>query len=286
MLNIYSDSSQLALKYIKDTEASIHNVIIMTDDFNIRDSRYDPIYSFHSIDSDSLFDISDSFSLNISNPIENVLTRYSDNNHNANSVLDLVFLCLSSPEFNQHYIHPNWRMSSDHTPITIKVSICEERILLLWHLLAKESDEEKQFIKDDILIIKNSNIFFISNAETLKEVVHRLASKVEELWQRNLKAIKITRYSKAWWNNECRLSLDKYQAYQSLENWCSFKSTVKKKKSFLWWKNRRNCKQEVQHMGTYELGQKTKTSCDWSYSIWRTFMYWAQRSLDCFTQFL
>ena len=131
MLNIYSDSSQLALKYIKDTEASIHNVIIMTDDFNIRDSRYDPIYSFHSIDSDSLFDISDSFSLNISNPIENVLTRYSDNNHNANSVLDLVFLCLSSPEFNQHYIHPNWRMSSDHTPITIKVFIHEERISLL-----------------------------------------------------------------------------------------------------------------------------------------------------------
>ena len=39
MLNIYSNFSQSTLKYLKDTEASIHNVIIMTDDFNIRDSK-------------------------------------------------------------------------------------------------------------------------------------------------------------------------------------------------------------------------------------------------------
>ena len=230
MLNVYSDSSQLALKYLKDTKASIYNVIIMTGDFNIRDSRWDPSYSFHSIHSDSLFDISDSFSLNISNPIENVSTRYSDNDHNANSVLDLVFLCPSFPEFNQHCIHSDWRMSSDHAPITIEVSICEERISLSWRSLAKGSNEEKQFIKDIILIIKNLNTSFILNAETLEEVVHRLASKVEESWQRNLKAVKITRHSKAWWNDECQLSLDKYWAYQSLENWCSFKITIKKTK--------------------------------------------------------
>ena len=121
-------------------------------------------------------------------------------------------------------------MSSDHAPITIEVSIHKERILLWWHLLAKGSNEKKQFIKDIILIIKNLNMFFILNTETLKEVVHWLASKVEELWQRNSKGVKITRHSKAWWNDECWLSLDKYQAYQSFENWYSFKSTVKKTK--------------------------------------------------------
>jgi len=56
-------------------------------------------------------------------------TRFSDNNHNTNSVLDLVFLCPSFSEFNQHHIHPEWRLSSDHAPITINVSIWEERIL-------------------------------------------------------------------------------------------------------------------------------------------------------------
>ena len=39
MLNIYSDSSQLALKYLKDTESNIHNIIIITGDLNIRDSK-------------------------------------------------------------------------------------------------------------------------------------------------------------------------------------------------------------------------------------------------------
>jgi len=127
ILNIYSDSSQSALKYLKDTESSIHNVIIMTGDFTIRDCRWDHYYPFHSIHSDSLFDIADSFFLDISNPIENVPTRFSDNDHNTNSVLDLVFLCPSFPEFNWYCIHPEWRLSLDHTPITIDVSIWEER---------------------------------------------------------------------------------------------------------------------------------------------------------------
>ena len=38
LINIYSDSLQSALKYLKDTEVDIHNVLIMTRDFNIRDS--------------------------------------------------------------------------------------------------------------------------------------------------------------------------------------------------------------------------------------------------------
>ena len=199
----------------------------MTGDFNIRESRWDLSHPFHSNHSNSLFDISDFFSLNISNPIEYVPTRYFNNDYNTNSVLDLVFLYPSSLEFNQHCIYPNWRMLSDHAPITIKVSICKERILLLWCLLTKGSNEKKQFIEDIILIIKNLNTSSIPNAETLKEMVHRLASKVEESWQRNLKAVKFTRHSKAWWNNECWLSFDKYWAYQSLENWHSFKNTVK-----------------------------------------------------------
>ena len=38
IINIYSDLSQSALKYLKDTKVNIPNVIIMTGDFNIRDS--------------------------------------------------------------------------------------------------------------------------------------------------------------------------------------------------------------------------------------------------------
>jgi len=95
----------------------------MTGDFNIRDSIWDPNYLFHSYNSDLLFDIADFFSLSISNPIENVPIRFSDNNNNANSVLDLVFICPSFPEFNYHVIHLDWRLSLDHALITVDILI-------------------------------------------------------------------------------------------------------------------------------------------------------------------
>jgi len=38
IMNMYSDSSHLALNYLKDTKVNIDNVLLMTGDFNIRDS--------------------------------------------------------------------------------------------------------------------------------------------------------------------------------------------------------------------------------------------------------
>ena len=38
IMNVYSDSSHTALKYLKNTEVNIDNILIMTSDFNIRDS--------------------------------------------------------------------------------------------------------------------------------------------------------------------------------------------------------------------------------------------------------
>ena len=37
-MNIYSDPAQFALKYLKDAEVVINNVLIMIGDFNIHDS--------------------------------------------------------------------------------------------------------------------------------------------------------------------------------------------------------------------------------------------------------
>ena len=37
IMNIYSDVSHSALKYLKDTEMNISNLLIMMGDFNIRD---------------------------------------------------------------------------------------------------------------------------------------------------------------------------------------------------------------------------------------------------------
>jgi len=91
-INMYSDSSQSTLKYLKDTKANINNILIMTGDFNIRDSSWDPLFLHHSSHSNILTDITDSFNLCISKPTNQISTRYSDNLNNLNLVIDLTFL--------------------------------------------------------------------------------------------------------------------------------------------------------------------------------------------------
>ena len=49
MLNIFSDNQQSALKYLKNTEVTLQNILIITRDFNIRDSIWDLSYPFHLI---------------------------------------------------------------------------------------------------------------------------------------------------------------------------------------------------------------------------------------------
>ena len=70
MINIYSDNHQSALKYLKDTEANIHNVLVMTRNFNIRNSIWDPSYTFHLVYSNNLFDIVNLFDFKLSCPIQ------------------------------------------------------------------------------------------------------------------------------------------------------------------------------------------------------------------------
>jgi len=79
LINIHSDLSQTALKYLKNTEVNINNVLIMTGDFNIRDIFWDLNFPYHSSYRDTLFDITDSFYLELSKPAEFFPTRYSDN---------------------------------------------------------------------------------------------------------------------------------------------------------------------------------------------------------------
>jgi len=43
MINIYSDSNQTALQVLWQNMVNIDNTIILTGDFNIRDSDWDPV---------------------------------------------------------------------------------------------------------------------------------------------------------------------------------------------------------------------------------------------------
>jgi len=110
-MNIYSDSSHSALKYLKDTEVNIHNLLIMTGDFNICDNLWDSSYPYHFSISNDLLIIADSFNLDLSFPTNHLLTRYLDNESNSNLVIDLMFLHSGSNKLDCYLIHLEWCLS-------------------------------------------------------------------------------------------------------------------------------------------------------------------------------
>jgi len=128
IMNVYSNSSHTALKYLKDTEVNIENVLLMIGDFNIRDSLWDSVFPFHSSVSNDLTIIADSFNLSLSTLTNSCPTRYSDTAGELNSVIDLMFLCCGSYELNCHSIHPGNCLSSDHAPLSIEIPIIEKVI--------------------------------------------------------------------------------------------------------------------------------------------------------------
>ena len=142
IMNIYSDSSNTALKYLKNTEANIDNVVLMIDDFNIRDSLWDSSFPFHSSLSGNLIMIADSFNLALSSPTNPCPTRYSNMAGESNSVINLIFLYYGSSELDQHSIIPESRLSLDHASLSVIIPLFKEVIQTLKLLLALKSKQE------------------------------------------------------------------------------------------------------------------------------------------------
>ena len=231
-MNIYFDSSHVTLKYLKDTEVNIDNVILMTGDFNIRDSLWDSSFPFHSSLSDNLIIIVDSFNLALSTLTNPCPTRYSDTVGESNSVIDLMFLRYGSSELDQHLILPDSWLSSDHTPLSIVIPIFKEIIQTAKLSLAPKSDQETTFIKDIILNFKIMDTSYIDDTKKLECLVNQLRMFINHAWTKNAKKSKISKHSKQWWTEECSCSLNNYRASRSLNNWKKFKKVVKDVKSF------------------------------------------------------
>ena len=96
IINVYSNKHQIALKYFKDAEVNIRNILVMIGDFNIRDNNWDLLNPHHSASSNILLGVADSFYLRLSTPVNQVPTQYADNSNNANLVIDLIFLWMKS----------------------------------------------------------------------------------------------------------------------------------------------------------------------------------------------
>jgi len=227
IVNIYSDSAHTALKYLKDIEVNIDNILVMTGDFNIRDSLWNSSFSYHLSISDDLLLIADSFQLALSTSTNPFSTRYSNTVGKANSTIDLMFLRCDSIKLNQHSIHSDWWLTSDHTPLSITISIANEFITTSKLSIQQNSEQENTFIKEVISVFQNLNTLNISNKECLKNMVNSLNLLINQVWNKNVKQLRITRHSKQWWNNKCNQAINEYRASRSLESWEKFRRVVK-----------------------------------------------------------
>jgi len=137
-----------------------------------------------------------------------------------------MFFCSGSSELNNHAIHLEWQLTSNHTSLMITIPIVKELVPTSKFLLPKNSKEEEAFIKEAALVFKSLNTSNLSNHESLEQVVNSLVARVEQAWNANARRVNITKHSKKWWNKNCNHSLNKYRELRSLEDWKSFKRTV------------------------------------------------------------
>jgi len=232
-MNISSDSSHPALKYLKDTEVNIDNILLMIGNFNIRDSLWDPSLPFYSSISDDLIIIADLFNLSLSTPTNPCPTRYSDTAGKANSVIDLIFLHYGSTELDQHSIHPDSHLFSNHAPLSINIPIDKEVVCTLKLSIHPRSEQETAFIEEIISNFKNLDMSNIVDTEKLECTVNQLRAIIDQAWTKNAKKSRISKHSKQWWTGEYSCSLNNYRTSRSLDNWKNFKKVVKNtKRSF------------------------------------------------------
>ena len=188
----------MALKYLKDIEVNIDNILVMTGDFNIRDSLWNSSFPHHSSISDNLIIIADSFNLTLSMPTNPFPTRFSDMAGEANLVIDLIFLQYRSSELNQHSIHPDHCLSSDHAPLTITIPIDDEFVNTSKLSISPNSNQENAFVEDIISIFKNLEITDITNKDNLENIINHIKFSINQAWSKNTKRSRISKHSKQW----------------------------------------------------------------------------------------
>jgi len=135
-----------------------------------------------------------------------------------------------SEEFNNHSIHTDWRLSSDHVPLTVKISIFKENIQTRKCIIIKNSKEDHNFVADAKNLIKGLNTFHINSKDNLENIVQEFANNMDEFWFKHSKLVNITKHLNSWCNKEYQISLKMYRNSRQLDDWKNFKRVVKTSK--------------------------------------------------------
>ena len=90
-----------------------------------------------------------------------------------------MFLRKRSNELNNYSIYPDWRLSSDHAPLTIKISIVEEHVQSKKYMIVKDSEEKGAFVRELIKVFKNINTSNLLDVKQLEDITLFLTMSIE-----------------------------------------------------------------------------------------------------------
>jgi len=165
-------------------------------DFNIRDSDWDPSFRHHSFHTDDLITITDSLGLELSLSSNPGPTRFVDNPHDTNSVIDLIFLPPSNTGFGQQTLHPKIHKPFNHILLIIEIGIGETNTDINIWSIKKDSKEEKNFITSLVRGVQSLDTSAIRSKANLKILIQQLAFVFENAWSTHSKQKHITKHSK------------------------------------------------------------------------------------------
>jgi len=103
-------------------------------------------------------------------------------------------------EHDNHLIHPNWRLISNHVSLTVDIHIFKEHVQTRKQTLVKNSEKENHFLEDLIKVIKEINTANLWSTEALKSTIQLFIYYRDRIWYKYLKITNITKYSKEWWD--------------------------------------------------------------------------------------
>jgi len=97
-----------------------------------------------------------------------------------------------SLEHDNYIIHPDWRLTSDHTFLTVDIFILDKNYNTRKQMIVKNSEEEEHFLNKLIIAIKNTDSDNIQSKEALKLVIQSFANHMNSLWYKHSKGVNMS----------------------------------------------------------------------------------------------
>ena len=145
----------------------------------------------HSPAGQAPVDLADSLGLVHLLPELPVPTHYSDTDSHTNSVIDLIFLGMSSAQV-LYCIEPDLRWPLDHALLLVDLPISPENICFSRKVLKHDSDKKNNFLSSitmGLCALNFSRLDSVDNLDLLSKAVSRVISNV---WDTNARNITVT----------------------------------------------------------------------------------------------